>query len=95
MDIIEPGNRSEKWVLYVGRQCSGKYWPLGFILLAAICVSLVLLKIISYLTISYLMLSIMWLFAAFLCFERRNFYQIIVRQSKYIADLERKIKNAE
>jgi lipid-A-disaccharide synthase-like uncharacterized protein len=32
MDILKPRNRGEKWVLYVGKRASGKYWPLILIL---------------------------------------------------------------
>ncbi len=85
----------EKWVLYVGKNSVGKYSlgryaPLICILLA------IILGVIFYFSkhLFHLAFAVVALCSAFILFERRNFYQIIERQNKHIADLERKADEA-
>src|SRR4030042_3734189 len=33
MDSLEPRNRGERWVLYVGKKAQGKWWPIVWLLL--------------------------------------------------------------
>ncbi len=76
----------EKWVLYVGRKALGWYWPLVLILFA---IAPGLHFLVTKSTLSAVT-TVMPLFLSLIFFERRNFYLIIERQNKHIADLERK-----
>lgn len=98
MGTIAPKNQAEKWVLYVGRKSLGRYWSLVWFLFAMIA-AVHLTSILLYTGRVYQAaldagISVGFGCLALIFFERRNFYQIIERQNKHIADLERKANKA-
>ncbi len=87
MGTVVQKNWKEKWILYVGRKASWRYWPLVLIIFA---IAPGLHFLVTKSTLSAVT-TVMPLFLSLIYFERRQFYQIIENQKKRIGDLEQKL----
>jgi hypothetical protein len=84
MRNVSPQNRPEKWILFVGRNASWRYWPL-------IQISFGVLLLVLFLLTHWISCAIFSMISAFIAltyFERTIFYRIIKRQQEYIGMLE-------
>ena len=94
MDSLEPRNRGERWVLYLGKKSQNKWsapllWLFVGVLVNLQCVWLIVQKedILSVALFAYS--SAMFFCGALSVFEQRHFYRIIQRLKENIDSLDK------